>query len=674
MIDVPSIQQTSLGPEIVVTAKALPDPASERAFGVERIGRDALRRAPSREIDQILKDAAGVQQFRRSDSRSSHPTSQGVTMRALGGNASSRALLTLDGVPQADPFGGWINWPAYDPASLGEIRIVRGGGSVANGPGALAGTIELTSDLASGLLADIAGGSRASLEGSIVAGLDAGAGTLNFTASGARGDGFTPITAETRGPVDRPAPYSNATARALWTMPVADQLQLQASASGFADKRDRGVDFTGNRTTGGDASVRLTSSGRWAWSALIYGQLRELRSSFASIGDGRSSVQRAALQDEVPSRGLGARFEVRPPGAGAMELRFGADARLVSGESRELYSYVSGAPPRRRVAGGDSWTAGLFAEATRELEGVTLSGGVRLDHWSVDDGRLLERTIATGGLLRDDRYADRDGWLPTARAGAIVPLGKSWSARGAAYLGWRMPTLNELFRPFRAGPDATAANPLLDPEKLRGVEAGLEYSRGAFDASATLFAHRLSDAIANVTLGEGPGQFPGVGFVPAGGVYRQRQNLDAVVVRGLELSGGIVSGPWTARTSASFTNAEVYADGPAASLDGLRPAQTPRTALSASLGWTQERRAASLVVRHVGNQFEDDLNQRKLSAATTLDASLTWPLTRSIQLVGRAENLFDALVEAGRGNDGSVERATPRTVWLGLRFVSPGRD
>ena len=50
------------------------------------------------------------------------------------------------------------------------------------------------------------------------------------------------------------------------------------------------------------------------------------------------------------------------------------------------------------------------------------------------------------------------------------------SLRSAAYLGWRMPTLNELFRPFRAGADATAANPSLDPERLAGAEAGVDYA------------------------------------------------------------------------------------------------------------------------------------------------------------------------------------------------------
>ena len=128
---------------IVITGTALAEAKSDRVYAVARIGRREIEQAPSHELDQVLKDVPGVQLFRRSDARSGHPTSQGITLRALGGNASSRALLVLDGVPQSDPFGGWVNWPAYDAADLAEVRVVRGGGSVANGPGALAGTIEM---------------------------------------------------------------------------------------------------------------------------------------------------------------------------------------------------------------------------------------------------------------------------------------------------------------------------------------------------------------------------------------------------------------------------------------------------------------------------------------------------------------------------------------------------
>jgi outer membrane receptor protein involved in Fe transport len=83
--------------------------------------------------------------------------------------------------------------------------------------------------------------------------------------------------------------------------------------------------------------------------------------------------------------------------------------------------------------------------------------------------------LATGALLTDQLFPGRDGWEPTARGGAAWRAGGGLTLRAAAYLGWRLPTLNELYRPFRVGADATAANAALDPERLRGAEAGLEW-------------------------------------------------------------------------------------------------------------------------------------------------------------------------------------------------------
>ncbi|WP_166042539.1 TonB-dependent receptor plug domain-containing protein, partial [Sphingosinicella sp. YJ22] len=130
---------------VVVTGRGLDEAAGEAVYGIVAIGRDRLASSPSNRLEDVLRDVPGFQLFRRSDARSANPTSQGATLRALGGNASSRALLILDGVPQTDPFGGWISWPAYHPRRLGQVRVVRGGGSGAAGPGALAGTIELDS-------------------------------------------------------------------------------------------------------------------------------------------------------------------------------------------------------------------------------------------------------------------------------------------------------------------------------------------------------------------------------------------------------------------------------------------------------------------------------------------------------------------------------------------------
>ena len=101
--------------EIVVTGQPLPASIGEAAYDVAVVDRDRIVATASGRIEDVLRDVAGLTQFRRSDARSSNATSQGATLRGLGGNASSRALLVLEGVPQIDRFGGGITWPAYAP-------------------------------------------------------------------------------------------------------------------------------------------------------------------------------------------------------------------------------------------------------------------------------------------------------------------------------------------------------------------------------------------------------------------------------------------------------------------------------------------------------------------------------------------------------------------------------
>jgi hypothetical protein len=69
----------------------------------------------------------------------------------------------------------------------------------------------------------------------------------------------------------------------------------------------------------------------------------------------------------------------------------------------------------------------------------------------------------------------------------------------------------------------------------------------------------------------------------------------------------------------------------------------------------------------VSGQYEDDLNQTILPGAASFDAAILLPLGRKLALEARVENLADARVDAGI-SDGIVERATPRTLWIGFRF------
>jgi len=548
---------------IIVTGAGLGPSPGEEVFDSVVIERDRLAGSASNRLEDVLRDVPGFQLFRRSEARSANPTSQGATLRALGGNASSRALLILDGVPQTDPFGGWISWPAYDPQRLGRARVTRGGGAVANGPGALAGTIELESagpQQLDGFGGSLAYGSRDSIDMHAGLGLGLGDGFLSIAGAYGRGDGFIPVVEEDRGPVDRPSPYEQASLALRGVAPLGGGIELQANGLAFRDERERGTAFSAIRTEGADASLRLVGK---SWSALAYVQTRDFYNSFASVNAARTVATRASEQYAVPSTGLGARLEYRPRVGDSVELRIGGDWRQTEGETRELFSFVAGAGTRARVAGGRTRTLGAFAEAAWTGEKVTATAGGRLDRWTIAPGFLRERVLATGAVLTDTVFPGRSGWEPSARAGiAWRPTG-GWTVRSAAYLGWRMPTLNELYRPFRVGPDATAANAALANERLKGIEAGLDWSRKGARIGATIFLNRLEDAIANVTLGHGPGTFPGVGFVAPGGEFRQRQNLDAIEAKGIELDAGIARGPWSLSAGYAFVDAEVEASGAA---------------------------------------------------------------------------------------------------------------
>ncbi len=651
--------------DIIVTGKALPPALGDSAYDIAVIDPGRITTTASGRIEDVLRDVAGLTQFRRSDARSANATSQGATLRGLGGNASSRALLVLDGVPQSDPFGGWITWPAYQPERLGAVRVTRGGGSGVYGSGALAGTIELESigsDAGSGLSAIAAYGSRQSIEANALVSTTLGSGFGFLSASYARGDGFIPIVADQRGPADIPAPYEQATLAARGIAPLGAQTELQLSLLGFTDRRERGTILSQNGGDGADASVRLVHQGAWGVQALTYVQFRKFTSNAVSVNATRSVVTQTVSQYDVPSTGLGARLEVRPPLGSAVEVRLGADWRRTTGETNELYSYTSGVATRTREAGGQSDTAGAFAEASAKLGDVTLTGGARADHWWIRDGRLIETVRATGLASRRDLAPNRQGWAPTARAGLSWTSG-AVTLRGAAYRGWRLPTLNELYRPFRVGADATAANPALAPEKMRGAEIGVDVTPAdGLVLRATAFTNRLKDAIGNVTLANTPGVYDGVGYVT--GAYRKRLNLDAVRSNGLELDARYARGDWSLAASYAYTDARVRGSGAAVGLDGLRPAQVPSHSGSATLGW----RTVSVTARYVAAQFEDDANSRRLRDAFTLDAVASLPISPHLSVFARGENLADAQIDTAISASGVVERASPRTMWIGLKI------
>ncbi|HZF45507.1 MAG TPA: TonB-dependent receptor plug domain-containing protein, partial [Sphingomonadaceae bacterium] len=249
---------------IIVTGHGLEATPSTIAYSTVVVDQEQLTSTASGRIEDALSNVAGFQQFRRSDSRSSNPTAQGVTLRALGGNASSRALVLLDGVPMLDPFFGHVPLSALSPNQLEMIRVTRGGGSGPFGAGALAGTVELEGIDASDLglvraeaLVNDRGDTE--LEGSLAP--QWGSGFAVVSGRWDRGDGFWTTPKDQRVAASVPAAYESWSANARVVQQINPDISLQIRGLAFEDNRVLRFAGADNATKGQDVSVRLVGRG-----------------------------------------------------------------------------------------------------------------------------------------------------------------------------------------------------------------------------------------------------------------------------------------------------------------------------------------------------------------------------------------------------------------------------
>lgn len=648
-----AVEDEPAADEIIVTGRGLDPALSTGIYATTTLEREVIVASASGRIEDVLRGVAGFQQFRRSDSRSSNPSAQGVTLRALGGNATSRALVLLDGVPLADPFFGYIPLSAIAPETLGTIRVTRGGGSGPFGAGALAGTIELESAEpgdAAGFLGSAAVNDRGETEATGVLTQRLGRGFAVASGRWDRGQGFFTTPADQRVPATARARFDSWNAALRAVAPLTDVIEVQARVAAFRDDRSLRFEGADSFSRGEEASIRLVGRGAWQFDALAYVQARD----FGNVVISSTRFTPTLDQRRTPSTGIGGKFELRPPLLEGHDIRIGADYRRSDGElQEEALNAVSGAITERRRAGGTTENIGIFLEDDWQIGPLTINGGLRADRSSITDG-FYRAVNANGAPVSTIIAAPRADWSLNWRAGALFYATRRLDLRAAAYTGLRLPTLNELYRPFVVFPVTTEANANLVNERLQGFEIGFDWQPvNEIVIAVTAFDNEVENAIANVTIGPN---------------LRRRANLPAVKAQGIEGSVAAKFGKVSIDGALAWTDAEVRGSGASLALDGNRPAQTPAFAASLTLGWQPAPGwRVSGTLRHVSAQFEDDLETDRLAPATTLDAFIAAPLWGRMSLIARAENLTDEAIIT-RNQGGSIDLGVPRTIWLGVRY------
>jgi outer membrane receptor protein involved in Fe transport len=647
---------------VVVRAARLPPAAGDAAFSIIRIEPRAL--ASNERLDVALATAPGFSLYRRTSSLGANPTTQGVSLRGIAGSGASRALVTLDGVPQNDPFGGWVIWTGLPAEAVADASIVRGAGAGPYGAGALTGVVALETpeQIERPGSGEVSAGERGYARAAGITALNFGRTRLFLDASTEHSDGWIPVI-RGRGAADRPLALRDWSA-AERTETDLGLAVLSERIAAYQEDRVAGTLYANSRARGVQASLALVappSGGDLGWRLQAWVDGSDLANTSASVSPDRNTATLADNQYATPALGVGLnaalRFAVADYG-----WEIGLDVRDFDGESRERL-YNQGNPTGSRISGGGELVAGIYAEASRRFGRWLVTGGVRLDDWEDYGSKLIQ----TGLTVIDQHPGDRGGQVPTGRVGLRRDLAGGVYARTAAYAGFRPATLNELHRSFRVGNDVTEANAALSPERLYGAEFGVG-GAGGVNWDADVFFNQLANAVTNVTIGKGPVTFPIAGFVPAGGTLYLRENAGTVNAVGVEGEASHPFGPnLNLRVGFAYTHAWVDGGAQAPQLTGKRPAETPDLTVTADAEWRPLKRLTLVgQLRYESDRFDDDLNTRRIDGGAEVDARAEWRLAGDVSVYLAADNLFDAALETGRSAANVVTYAAPRTVHVGF--------
>jgi outer membrane receptor protein involved in Fe transport len=663
---------------VTVTASRIEQSVTDVPANVSIIDRDDIKRSAAQTVDDLLRRLPGFSLFRRQSSLVAHPTTQGVSLRGIGPSGVSRTLVLLDGIPLNDPFGGWIYWSKIPTELIERIEVVRGGGSSVWGNAAMGGVINIITTVPDEEVVRLraAGGNRGTADVQSVMGRGDDDGGFLVDGAYFNTAGYYQLDDADRGSIDQRADSHHGTGGLHLRRRIGPDAEARGMVRYFREKRDNGTELTGNDTKSffARAGLEHTAPSGAIMSFDAFGQSQTFESTFSAQAVDRNSEIPALDQFDVPSSSLGTVAKWSQRFSDTHLITAGADYLWVDGKTNEDYRNLGAGFTRRRLAGGRQHLAGVYLQdlyaASPRLD---IAVALRLDYWRAYDGRRKERELTDSSLLVDDEFSDRDEWLVSPRVGAVYEATEILSLRASAYRGFRAPTINELHRPFRVRNDITEANASLDPERLWGAEGGLDFDHRRGRTGLTGYWNRIDDPIANVTIAPGPGTIAPCGFVPANGVCRRRSNLGNTRILGAEAdTQWMLAESVTAGASYLYSDSEIRSAPADPTLEGNRVVQVPRHQATTWLTWEGPADiTTTLELRYVGDQYDDDLNERKLGDYTTVNVSILKSFARGWQLFAGLENAFDEHFATGKTADGLVTRGAPLLAHAGIRFELP---
>ena len=275
------------------------------------------------------------------------------------------------------------------------------------------------------------------------------------------------------------------------------------------------------------------------------------------------------------------------------------------------------------------------AELEMPIRGMTtIAGGVVYDRAS---------TPETGGRAQQKPFEDI-GW----RAGVTHEVNADWRLHASTNQRSRFPALREL---YSGALNRFQPNPDLEPETLLGFEAGFTMNRamgnGTAVAEVTGFRHNLDDAVVRITVPQ-----------PTGPSLFRRINRDRIESSGVELLAGYTFGGGGDRSysitgDATLQSIEIR-DQTLAGQPGRHAENNPETRGSLELGVPLPLQLRGIAnARYTGTQYclnADTGNDDTLKSQTETDLavernfSISRGVFRTLRMLVATDNVANATV------------------------------
>ena len=614
-----------------------------------------IKASPALVADDVLRRIPTFSLFRRSSSLSSHPTTQGVSLRGIGPSGVSRTLVMVDGVPFNDPFGGWVYWTRVPMNSVDRIELVDGSSSSLYGNYAMGGVINILG----------ARPSRRTVELKTQYG-NKKSPKLDFFGSDVWGkvgmavdgsvfdtDGFPIVVANERGVVDNNATvtFKNVNVKLDYSPGPAAQIFFRGGY--FSEDRGNGKieEVNDTRWKSANGGVKLRMPDESMLQATVFVDHTDFHSTFLAVpatNPPRNSV-RLTVDQNVPTDSVGGMLQWSRAFGLRNTLGVGGDWRWVDGESREdtynqlgpIVSPVTGSVlALLRKSGGTQRSLGAFVQDVfTPIDKLVLTVSARTDSWNNYNAHNVETNIPSGTptAQSNPNLPERDDQVVSPRVAALYHVTGQVRVWGDFSMGFRAPTLNELYRSFSVGAVRTFANAQLGPERLKGGELGVSIAPVQnFVVRATFYDNRVKNPVANVTIGTN---------------QLQRQNLGRTRIRGLQTDAEVTVGSYVRIGGGYlFNDAKVREFNANPALVGLYLPQVPKHRGSFQVAYANPRLFnAAFSVQGFGRQFEDDQNVRVVPGESTpglpgyaiLDITASRSIGPNLEFFFGVQNLTD---------------------------------